>query len=106
LKERADRTTLSSRGWAMNQELVERWELDNLLAVCRVICEGALERRESRGAHYRDDYPERKDDFNHHTVATMPLFGEVTLERREVDMSIFTAGGAHHDKFAVIERKY
>jgi succinate dehydrogenase/fumarate reductase flavoprotein subunit len=106
LKERADRTALSSRSWAMNQELVERWELDNLLSVSLVICEGALQRRESRGAHYRDDYPDRKDEFNHHTVATMPLFGEVKLERREVDMSIFTAGGAHHEKFAVIERKY
>lgn len=106
LKERADRTALSSRGWAMNQELVERWELDNLLSVSLVICEGALRRRESRGAHYRDDYPDRKDEFNHHTVATMPRFGEVKLGRREVDMSIFNAGGAHHEKFAVIERKY
>jgi len=106
LKGRADRTALSSRSWAMNPELVERWELDNLLAVSMVICQGALQRRESRGAHYRDDCPARKDEFNHHTLATMPVFGEVELGRREVDMSICNAGGAHHEKFAVIERKY
>jgi succinate dehydrogenase / fumarate reductase flavoprotein subunit len=106
LKQRADRTALTSRSWVMNQELVERWELDNLLAVAMVICYGALQRQESRGAHYRDDYPERRDEFNYHTLATMPVFGKVILGRREVDMSIFNAGGEHHEKFAVIERKY
>jgi succinate dehydrogenase / fumarate reductase flavoprotein subunit len=106
LKQRADRTALSSRSWVMNQELIERWELDNLLAVAMVICQAALQRQESRGAHYRDDHPERRDEFHYHTLANMPVFGEVTLGRREVDMSILNAGGEHHEKFAVIERKY
>jgi succinate dehydrogenase / fumarate reductase flavoprotein subunit len=106
LQARTDRTALAGRAWAMNQELVERWELDNLLAVSFVVCAAALERRESRGAHYRDDYPQRDDAFQHHTVATMPRFGAVALGRRAVDMSIHAAGGAHAERFGVIERKY
>ncbi len=106
LKARADRTALTCKGWAMNQELVDRWELDNLLSVARVICAAALERRESRGAHYRDDHPLRDDAFQHHTVATLPGFGAVTLGRRAVDMSLHAAGGPHAERFGLIERKY
>jgi succinate dehydrogenase / fumarate reductase, flavoprotein subunit len=106
LQARADRTALSSRTWAMNQELAERWELDNLLAVGFVICAAALARRESRGAHYRDDYPQRDDAFQHHTAATMPRFGAVALGRRPVDMSLHAAGGPHAERFGLIERKY
>ena len=106
MKERAERTALAGRGLAMNQELLQRWELDNLLAVAMVICRAALDRKESRGAHFRDDYPERKDEFNYHTLTTMPEFGAVELSRREVDMSLFKARGDHYENFDFIERKY
>jgi len=40
----------------------------NFVTLARLVAEAALERRESRGAHYRSDYPERDDtNFNHHT---------------------------------------
>ena len=106
LKERADNTAISGRGLAMNQELVQRWELDNLLAVSMVICLAALDRKESRGAHFRDDYPVRKDDFNYHTLISMVEFGTTELGRRDVDMSVFMAGGERHEMFDIIERKY
>lgn len=106
LKQRADRTALIGRGLAMNQELVQKWELDNLLAVAMVISQAALQRKESRGAHFRDDYPVRKDEFNYHTMVTMPHFGTVELSRREVDMSLFQAKGEHYENFDFIERKY
>jgi len=106
LQQRAKNTPLSGKGVAMNQELVQRWELDNLLAVAMVICHAALQRRESRGAHFRDDYPDRKDQFNYHTLAAMSKFGSVELSRRKVDMSIFEAGGEHYQNFDFIERKY
>ncbi|MFZ7126460.1 MAG: FAD-binding protein [Desulfobacterales bacterium] len=106
LKERAEKTRLGGKTLVMNQELVQRWELDNLLAVSMAICEAALHRKESRGAHFRDDFPERSDAFNHHTLVTMPEFGKVELGRREVDMSIFHARGENHEKFGIIERKY
>jgi L-aspartate oxidase len=47
---------------------LEQMETSNLLAVARVILESALKRLESRGAHYRADYPERHDEaFRHHS---------------------------------------
>jgi succinate dehydrogenase / fumarate reductase flavoprotein subunit len=106
LKERAQKVSLSNRSLAMNQELIQRWELDNLLAVSLVIARAALARKESRGAHFREDFPERKDEYNHHTLASMPVFGDVVLDRRAVDMSVFSAGGENCEKFNLIERKY
>ena len=52
----------------------------------------ALQRR---GAHFREDFPERSDDFNYHTLVSMDRFDETEMSRREVDMSIFEEGGEH-----------
>jgi succinate dehydrogenase / fumarate reductase flavoprotein subunit len=106
LKERADKTPLSKRTLTMNQELIQRWELDNLLTISMVTAKAALRRRESRGGHYREDFPERKDEFNYHTLASMNLFGEVNFDERPIDMSLFDAKGEHYEKFGMIERKY
>jgi succinate dehydrogenase / fumarate reductase flavoprotein subunit len=106
LNQQAHGAALTGRAMAMNQEIVQRWELDNLLAVSMTICQAALHRKESRGAHFRDDYPERKDEFNYHTIVTMPQYGKFELGRREVDMSLFEAGGNHYEHFDIIERKY
>ena len=106
LKERADKTPLSEKTLTMNQELVQRWELDNLLANSMVTAKAALRRRESRGGHYREDFPERKDEFNHHTLTFMEAFGEVDFDERPIDMSLFEAKGEHYEKFGMIERKY
>jgi L-aspartate oxidase len=47
---------------------LEQIETANLLIVARMILKGALQRLESRGAHYRSDYPDRLDDrFRHHS---------------------------------------
>jgi succinate dehydrogenase / fumarate reductase flavoprotein subunit len=106
LKHRADRTALSSKSLHMNQELVQHWELDNLLAVSMVITQAALNRKESRGAHFREDFPERRDEFNYHSLVSIEQFDEVKLGRRQVDMSFFEEKGHHADKFGIIERKY
>jgi L-aspartate oxidase len=37
------------------------WELQNMLTVAKIVTKGALTRTESRGTHYRTDYPERDD---------------------------------------------
>lgn len=106
LKERARKMGLSSKSLVMNQELLQFWEFDHLLDVSMVIAQGALSRRESRGAHYREDYPERSPEFQYHTLAYMEKYGEVKLGSRPIDMSIFEAGGEHSEKFGIIERKY
>jgi len=106
LKERAGEIELNSKSLVMNQALLQFWELHHLLDVSMVIASGALARRESRGAHYREDYPERSPEFQYHTLAYMTEFGDVTLGRRPIDMSIFEARGEHFEKFGVIERKY
>ena len=106
LKARADQTALAGKSLTMNQELVQRWELDNLLAVSMIIAESALKRKESRGAHYREDYPDRKNAFNYHTLASMREFSNIDFGRRAIDMSIFEAGGDNSEHFNMIERKY
>lgn len=106
LKERAGRISLNTDGLAMNQELLQRWELDNLFMIASAICHAAKQRRESRGAHFRDDYPVRKDEYNYHTLVTMREFGNIQLGRRSIDMSVFKAKGEHYEQFNFIERKY
>ena len=106
LKERADKTALSSKSLRMNQELVQHWELDNLLLASMAIAQAARKRQESRGAHFREDFPERSDAFNHHTLVSMKQFGKVEVIKRDVDMSLFEEGGKFAKKFGIIETKY
>ena len=106
LEARADKIGLAGIDLVQNQELVQRWELDNLLKVALIISKAALARTESRGAHFRDDFPRRDDDFNFHTLTSMLHFGDVLLGRRTIDRSLFEQRGEHYDKFDYIERIY
>jgi len=106
LREKAQHMSIGTASLRANQNLWQIWELNNLLSVSMVIAQGALARKESRGAHFREDYPERSDEFNYHTLAYMPEFDKVTLGERPIDMSIFEAKGEHCELFDYIERKY
>jgi succinate dehydrogenase / fumarate reductase flavoprotein subunit len=61
LEDRWKRIGLSDRGRWMNQEVSFVKQLWNMLELARVITIGALERDESRGAHYKPEFPERDD---------------------------------------------
>ena len=70
LKERYKQVRVSDTGRIFNTELLNAWELGNMLDVAEVVAVCALNRTESRGGHSREDYPER-DDVNwlKHTLA-------------------------------------
>ncbi|HQV96002.1 MAG TPA: FAD-binding protein, partial [Anaerolineales bacterium] len=58
-------------GKIFNTELLNAWELGNMLAVAEAVAACALNRKESRGGHAREDYPERDDaNWLKHTLVT------------------------------------
>ncbi len=70
LKARASLTFLQDRGKIFNTDLIQALELQALLDVAETIVAGALAREESRGAHYRSDFPRRDDaTWLKHTLA-------------------------------------
>jgi len=70
LQERYTQVGVDDKGQAFNLDLIEALELENLLSFSEVIVEGALARKESRGAHFRSDYPKRNDaEWLRHTLA-------------------------------------
>jgi succinate dehydrogenase / fumarate reductase flavoprotein subunit len=61
LQRRFKDVKVSDTGKIFNTELLNAWELGNMLAVAEVVAVSALNRKESRGGHAREDYPERDD---------------------------------------------
>jgi succinate dehydrogenase / fumarate reductase flavoprotein subunit len=67
---------LSSKGRVFNCELEEALELANMLKTAEAIVYSALQRTESRGAHFRSDYPERNDEaWLKHTLIALTSKG-------------------------------
>ncbi len=80
---------LDDPGKLWNTEIIEALELQSLLIVGEVIMTGALQRRESRGAHSREDFPERDDqNFLQHTLAYYSPAG-IDLQYMPVQLTMF-----------------
>jgi succinate dehydrogenase / fumarate reductase flavoprotein subunit len=62
LKEEAPKASIDDRGTVFNQDVIGAIELGYMLDCAEAIVVGALERKESRGAQFRTDFPERNDD--------------------------------------------
>jgi len=88
IAERLKSANLSDKSMAFNTMRVECLELDNLMAVARATALAANFRTESRGAHSREDFPERDDE----NWLTHSLFYPETheMDRRPVNMSPLT----------------
>ncbi|MFF4601954.1 succinate dehydrogenase flavoprotein subunit [Streptomyces sp. NPDC001339] len=70
LRERYQNVSIQDKGKRFNTDLLEAIELGNLLDLAEVMAVSALARKESRGGHYREDYPNRDDvNFMRHTMA-------------------------------------
>jgi succinate dehydrogenase / fumarate reductase flavoprotein subunit len=61
LQERYKHVSMADTGRVFNTELLNAWELGNLLDVAEVVTVSALNRTESRGGHSREDFPKRDD---------------------------------------------
>ena len=61
LRERASRMTLADAAMWTNQNLAHARAVSDMLVLAEAIVEGGLLRRESRGSHYRSDFPQRDD---------------------------------------------
>ncbi|MCI4011470.1 succinate dehydrogenase flavoprotein subunit [Brevibacterium sp. ZH18] len=69
LRERYDNVGIQDRGKRYNLDLLEAVELGFLLQLAEVITTAAIHRKESRGGHFREDFPKRDDEgFMHHTM--------------------------------------
>ncbi|HET7231061.1 MAG TPA: succinate dehydrogenase flavoprotein subunit [Longimicrobium sp.] len=90
LKDRFSRVGVMDQGRAFNTDLLEAWELRNLLDLAEVSTLSALNRTESRGAHMREDY-EKRDDVNwlKHTLVNRADDGSLSISYKPVTITKF-----------------
>ncbi len=100
LKERYRTVSVQDKGKRFNTDLLEAVELGFLLDLAEVIVVGALERKESRGGHFREDYPNRDDvNYMRHTMAYREEAGEGPQVRLDYKPVVQT-------RYEPMERKY
>jgi len=85
LRDRFKHIRIQDKSKVFNTELQEAIEFGHMLDYSKFIVESALPRKESRGAHYREDYEQRDDEnFLKHTMAYMDENGNISLEYMDV----------------------
>ena len=97
LRERYTRAAVEDRGAAYNTDLLEGLELGCLLDLAEVTAVAARARTESRGGHYREDFPKRDDaGWMRHSLATRAPGGTIELRYKPVTIT----------RYQPMERKY
>jgi succinate dehydrogenase / fumarate reductase flavoprotein subunit len=85
LKERYKHVSVTDTGRIFNMELINVWELGNLLDLAEAITVSAIARTESRGGHSREDYPDRDDkNWLKHSLAWVREDGSIDLKYKPV----------------------
>jgi len=89
LKKRLKRISPKQKGLAFNYELIQYLELSGMIHLAEVIVEGAVARKESRGSHFRVDFPNRNDEhWLRHTMAFKTAEG-VKLDYKKVTITSY-----------------
>ncbi len=97
LQERYKKINLSDRAKWSNQTLNFARELENMLVLARVITLGALARNESRGAHYKPDFPNRDDVNWLKTTRAKWVNNDIQLTYEPVDISLIKPRPRRYD---------
>ena len=85
LKQRYQDVTVTDTGKIFNMELMNVWELGNLLDLAELTTVSAIARTESRGGHSREDFPDRDDkNWLRHTLAFVDGQGRIELKYKPV----------------------
>jgi len=88
LRERYSAIEVHDKSNVFNTDLQQALELRNMLDVAETVAEGSLQRRESRGAHQRLDYPERDDvNFLKHSLCFRQSDGRPRVEWMDVTIT-------------------
>ena len=76
---------IKDRSLIWNTDLIEALEFDNMIGQAMVTMAGAAERKESRGSHAREDFPDRDDkNWMKHTLAWLNENGQIKIDYRSV----------------------
>jgi succinate dehydrogenase / fumarate reductase flavoprotein subunit len=90
LQDRYRSVVVMDKGKRFNTDLMEAWELGNLLDLAEVTTLSAVSREESRGAHMREDFSTRDDvSWLRHTLAYRGPDGEIELKYKPVTITKF-----------------